>query len=113
MRLLGLALDGVQNGALGLGVNCAQRIVEHENLRLPDERTRQRHPLLLPPRELHSTLPDHGVELLRERERLLENLRLAPLRRARGAAPRASRVVEGEADFRATVVEKRNASCCA
>ena len=77
MRSRGLPLDRVEDRALGLRVDGGERIVEDEDLRLPDERARERDALLLTARELHAALADDGVEPLGQRQRLLEHLRLA------------------------------------
>ena len=114
MRACGLALDGVEDRRLGLGVDGGERVVEHQDLRLAHERARERDALLLPAGELHAALADDGVEPLGQPERLLEHLRLA--RRRRGCAPCASSESESSRQkpmLRATVVENRKASCCA
>ena len=112
--LRGLPLDGLEDRRLGLRVDGGERVVQDEDLRLPHEGARERDALLLPARELHAALAHDGVEPLGQPERLLEHLRLA--RGVADALP-APRATSGSSSakpmLRETVVEKRNASCCA
>ncbi len=111
---LGLPVDRLEDGSLRLGVDGRQRVVQDEDLRLPDEGARERDALLLPARELHAALADDGVEALGQPQGLLEHLRLAggvaDLGPARSGSPAAS---SAKPMLRDTVVEKRKASCWA
>ena len=97
-----LALDGVEDGRLGLGVDGREGIVEHQDLGLPHQRAGQRDALLLPARELHAALADDGVEAVGQRR--------AP-RRAPGPRRRASRI--DAPALRASRCRRGRSRCCA
>ena len=62
---------------LGLGVECARRLVEQQHPRVAHERARDRQPLALATREPGAAFADHGVPALRLRLDDLERVRVA------------------------------------
>ena len=93
---LARADDGVEDLALGLGVEVRGGLVEKEEGRVLEERPREGEALPLAPRELVTLLADPGVEPVRQaRHEVVETargqgraqlaLRPLPGRRARGS----------------------------
>ena len=58
---LGKALERLLDEPLGLRVEGRGRLVQHEDGRVPEDRARNRDPLLLASREAIAALADHGV----------------------------------------------------
>jgi len=68
-------VDGPLDDALRLGVERGRRLVEHEDLRVADERARDGHALLLAARELDAAVADLRLEAVRERAHEVERVR--------------------------------------
>ena len=72
------ASQPVQDRALGLAVDRRQRVVEEQDRRVGDERTRQRGPLFLAAGERDAALAHDGVEALGALREVLLELRVLP-----------------------------------
>ena len=68
-------VDGPLDDALRLGVERGRRLVEHEDLRVADERARDGHALLLAARQLDAAVADLRLEAVGERAHEVERVR--------------------------------------
>src|SRR5262249_11203013 len=84
--------QGPLDGALRLAVEVARRLVHDEDLRVPDDRPRDRDPLALAAREVRAALADRRVVPLGEL--LYELVRARGLRRGDDLVERSLRAAE-------------------